>query len=231
MLELALKIVPWLALAALLGFAVAWLLRGLQLAELKVQLDHLEAEHSVREHELGTSRRTLDAALERVASLERQVTTILRTETARTESASRTARGAHAPHAVALDPPMQTAPARPPSQPRSRDAAASAVARGEGASRAAAYEPGTLSDDLTCIYGVGPVLAKMLQRLGVHQFRQVAQWSEADIDFFDAQLERFRGRIRRENWVRSAAEEHHKKYGEWLGSGTAAPVMREALHD
>ena len=165
MLELALKIVPWLALAALLGFAVAWLLRGLQLAELKAQLDHLEAEHSVREHELGTSRRTLDAALERVASLERQVTTILRTESARTESASRAARGAHAPNAVALDPPMQTAPARPPSQPRSRDAAASTVARGEGTSRAAAYEPGTLSDDDDSVRDEPSIVDPLVQEL------------------------------------------------------------------
>jgi predicted flap endonuclease-1-like 5' DNA nuclease len=231
MLELALKIVPWLALAALLGFVVAWLLRGLQLAELKAQLEHLEAEHSVREHELGSSRRTLDAALERVASLERQVKTIMRTESARSESASRAARGAHAANPGELSSPMQTASATPPMHGRARDAAADAAVRGEGARRADGVEPGASGDDLTCIYGVGPVLAKMLHRLGVHQFRQVAQWSEADIDFFDAQLERFRGRIRRENWVRSAAEEHHRKYGEWLGSGTAAPVMREALHD
>ncbi len=226
MLELALKIVPWLALSALLGFGVAWLLRGLQLTELKTQMDHLEAEHSVREHELGTSRRTLDAALERVASLEREVTTILRTE-----AANRSARGAHAANSVAPSPPMQTAPAAPPLHDRAGDATTGARARGEGAGRADGFEPGAPSDDLTCIYGVGPVLAKMLHRLGIHQFKQVAQWSEADIDFFDAQLERFRGRIRRENWVRSATEEHHKKYGEWLGSGTPAPVMREALHD
>ena len=226
MLELALKIVPWLAFTALLGFAVAWLWRGLELTELKAQLDHLEAEHNVREHELGSSRRTLDAALERVASLEREVTTILRTE-----SANRSVRVAHAANPAALAPPMPTAPATPPPHARARDANAGTAARGAGASRADGFEPGATSDDLTCIYGVGPVLAKMLHQLGVHQFKQVAQWSEADIDHFDAQLERFRGRIRRENWVRSATEEHHKKYGEWLGSGTPAPVMREALHD
>ncbi len=226
MLELALKMIPWLALAALLGFAVAWLLRGLELTELKAQMDHREAEHSVREHELGNSRRTLDAALEHVASLEREVTTMLRNQ-----SANRSARVAHAAIPDALAPPMQAAPATPPPAARARDANTGTPARDEGASRAADFEPGAPSDDLTCIYGVGPVLAKMLHQLGVHQFKQVAQWSEADIDFFDAQLERFRGRIRRENWVRSAAEEHHKKYGEWLGSGTPAAAMREALHD
>jgi predicted flap endonuclease-1-like 5' DNA nuclease len=83
-------------------------------------------------------------------------------------------------------------------------------------------------DDLKSIRGVGPVLERMLNAHGVHQFRQVATWSDADIDFFDAQLERFHGRIRRENWVRSAIDQHFKKYGEWLGDGAPAATQREA---
>jgi predicted flap endonuclease-1-like 5' DNA nuclease len=76
---------------------------------------------------------------------------------------------------------------------------------------------------LKLIRGIGPVLEKLLHRLGVYQFKQVALWTEADIDYFDAQLQAFRGRIRRENWVRSAAEEHFKKHGEWL-AGAARPI-------
>ena len=68
-------------------------------------------------------------------------------------------------------------------------------------------------DDLKLIYGVGPVLEKMLHKLGIYYFKQVATWKEADIEWVDDQMEFFKGRIRREDWLGSAAEEHLKKYG------------------
>ncbi len=82
-------------------------------------------------------------------------------------------------------------------------------------------------DDLKHIYGVGPVLEKTLQGLGIYQFRQVALWNKDDVLFFDSQLHEFHGRIEREHWVRSAQEEHHKKYGEWLGDGLPTITMPE----
>lgn len=82
-------------------------------------------------------------------------------------------------------------------------------------------------DDLKHIFGVGPVLEKMLHGLGVYQFKQVALWSAEDIRFFDQQLHEFHGRIERENWVRSAQEEQYKKYGEWLGQGLPTITMPE----
>ncbi len=85
-------------------------------------------------------------------------------------------------------------------------------------------------DDLEWIYGVGPKLADMLNKLGVYQFRQVAMWNDEDIEFFDRQLEQFHGRIRRENWVQSAIEEQYKKYGDWLGTG-APTVTRPETGD
>lgn len=84
-----------------------------------------------------------------------------------------------------------------------------------------------LIDDLKHIYGVGPVLEKMLHALGVYQFIQVATWKADDIAFFDARLHDFHGRIEREHWVRSAQEEHYKKYGEWLGEGAPVVTMPE----
>ncbi len=82
-------------------------------------------------------------------------------------------------------------------------------------------------DDIKHIYGVGPALEIELNRLGVYFFRQVSLWTEQDIDFFDSQLTEFKGRIRRENWVRSAVEEHYKKYGEWLAQGNPAITIAE----
>jgi predicted flap endonuclease-1-like 5' DNA nuclease len=68
-------------------------------------------------------------------------------------------------------------------------------------------------DDLKLIVGVGPVLERMLQQLGVTTYRQIARWSERDIDEFDAKLPEFPGRIRRDAWVTQARALHQSKYG------------------
>lgn len=59
-------------------------------------------------------------------------------------------------------------------------------------------------DDLTRIKGLGPKLHDLLRSMGVTQFEQVANWSDADIDRIDAQLGQFAGRIRRDSWVDQA---------------------------
>lgn len=69
-------------------------------------------------------------------------------------------------------------------------------------------------DDLKLIVGVGPVLERLLQQLGIGTYRQIARWSERDIDDFDGKLAEFPGRIRRDAWVTQARELHQSKYGE-----------------
>ena len=71
-------------------------------------------------------------------------------------------------------------------------------------------------DDLKLIVGIGPVLERMLQMMGVTTYRQIARWSERDIDEFDAKLHEFPGRIRRDAWVTQARALHQSKYGEAL---------------
>ena len=71
-------------------------------------------------------------------------------------------------------------------------------------------------DDLKLIVGVGPVLERMLHRLGITTYRQIARWSERDIDEFDAKLPEFPGRIRRDTWVTQARALHEAKFGETL---------------
>jgi predicted flap endonuclease-1-like 5' DNA nuclease len=73
--------------------------------------------------------------------------------------------------------------------------------------------PGT-PDDLKLIVGIGPVLERMLHQLGVGSFRQIARWTERDVDAFDAKLPEFPGRIRRDAWVTQARELHLAKFGE-----------------
>lgn len=59
-------------------------------------------------------------------------------------------------------------------------------------------------DDLTRIKGLGPKLAATLQDLGVSSFGQIAGWDDTEIERVDAQLGRFQGRIRRDDWVGQA---------------------------
>ncbi len=72
--------------------------------------------------------------------------------------------------------------------------------------------PGT-PDDLKLIVGIGPVIERMLYQMGIGTYRQIAQWSERDIDEFDARLREFPGRIRRDAWVTQARALHASKYG------------------
>jgi predicted flap endonuclease-1-like 5' DNA nuclease len=72
--------------------------------------------------------------------------------------------------------------------------------------------PGT-PDDLKLIVGVGPVIERMLYQLGIGTYRQIARWTERDIDDFDARLAEFPGRIRRDAWVTQARSLHAGKYG------------------
>jgi len=68
----------------------------------------------------------------------------------------------------------------------------------------AATSGGTSSDDLRRIKGVGPKLVSILAEHGVTSFAQIAAWDDADIDRIDAELGRFQGRIRRDDWVAQA---------------------------
>lgn len=79
--------------------------------------------------------------------------------------------------------------------------------------------PGT-PDDLKLIVGVGPVLERLLHQLGITKYRQIALWTERDIDAFDTRLAEFPGRIRRDGWVTQARALHQSTYGE-------PPSMRE----
>lgn len=76
------------------------------------------------------------------------------------------------------------------------------------------------ADDLTRIKGLGPKLAEQLGALGVTSYAEIAGWDDAAIDRIDAQLGRFQGRIRRDDWVMQArllAEADRAAYEERYG--------------
>jgi len=58
-------------------------------------------------------------------------------------------------------------------------------------------------DDLKKISGVGPVLEKKLNALGITKYAQVAAFTKAEIDQVDDVLS-FKGRIEREDWLSQA---------------------------
>lgn len=62
------------------------------------------------------------------------------------------------------------------------------------------------ADDLKRIKGVGPKLEKLLNSLGFFHFDQVASWSETEMAWVDQNLEGFKGRATRDNWVAQAKE-------------------------
>ncbi len=69
------------------------------------------------------------------------------------------------------------------------------------------------ADDLKKISGVGPVLEKKLNALGITTYAQVAAFTKAEIDKVDEVLS-FKGRIEREDWLSQAKKlDEDKKTG------------------
>ena len=72
-------------------------------------------------------------------------------------------------------------------------------------------EPGDDKDDLKQIKGVGPVIEKTLNELGILLFSQIAEMSESEIDRVAQRLKGFRSRIYREDWIGQARDLQFRK--------------------
>lgn len=81
---------------------------------------------------------------------------------------------------------------------------------GVSAPTAAAVKPATLprprgvADDLKLINGIGPALEELCHNLGFWHFDQIAAWTPAEIAWVDANLDGFKGRVSRDDWVGQA---------------------------
>lgn len=67
-------------------------------------------------------------------------------------------------------------------------------------------DPSETVDDLTRISGVGPKLAKKLNRAGVTRFVQIAELSDEDIEQLERDVVGFKGRIKRDDWQSQARQ-------------------------
>jgi NADH-quinone oxidoreductase subunit E len=60
-------------------------------------------------------------------------------------------------------------------------------------------------DDLKAVRGIGPVIEKTLNELGVFHFRQIAAWSTEELVWVDDHIN-FQGRALRDRWVEQAQQ-------------------------
>ncbi len=65
-------------------------------------------------------------------------------------------------------------------------------------------KPHGKADDLKLIWGVGPALEKLLNKIGVWHFDQIANWSAKELSWVDEKLEGFKGRAKRDEWVKQS---------------------------
>ena len=147
--------------------------------------------------------------------------------TAREAMAAKPVAAAAAPKAAAAAAPVATEtvaepapvkPTAPPAKPveaKPSTAAASKAAAPATASVAAADGPGSKpetldapreggADNLKEIKGVGPKLEQMLHGMGFYHFDQIAGWGPQEVAWVDQNLEGFKGRVTRDDWVAQA---------------------------
>ncbi|MCX7645880.1 MAG: hypothetical protein N2Z62_11385 [Rhodobacteraceae bacterium] len=132
------------------------------------------------------------------------------------EAAAPAAAVAAAPAEAAAEAPARATRAKAPAKAAAKAPAKAAPER-TAAARAAAKAPsgprkpkglkaarGGRADDLKKIKGVGPKLEQMLHGMGYFHFDQIAAWTEQEVAWVDDNLEGFKGRVSRDNWVEQA---------------------------
>jgi predicted flap endonuclease-1-like 5' DNA nuclease len=102
-----------------------------------------------------------------------------------------------------------TAPAAPkaaaPAPAPAPEPAPAPAATGEATRPAALDGPrGGKADDLKMIKGIGPKLEILCNKLGFYHFDQIAAWTADEVAWVDENLEGFKGRVTRDQWVEQA---------------------------
>lgn len=97
----------------------------------------------------------------------------------------------------------EKAPAKPKVKAPAKKAAPAADASGIKPQTLAAPRDET-PDNLKQIKGVGPKLESVLHSMGFYHFDQIAAWGADEVAWVDENLEGFKGRVSRDNWVEQA---------------------------
>ncbi len=101
---------------------------------------------------------------------------------------------------------------RLPSPVEASSVAPAGEAVAEVARRTRGHEP-AIDDDLKRIPGIGPKIEQLLKSMGITSYRQVARFTDEDIEVLNEHLGSFRNRMRRDDWMSSAADLHVEVHG------------------
>lgn len=180
-------------LAALVGFAVGWWVRGRRVAGRELTLKR-RFDNRLSAVELD-ARRVLERARLESEAARRKIEAERDSLYARLSKLDPAGVGQ-------VDPPWRARLARTRTG-RRRNARPAAA---EGARAGASNE----SDDLTRIKGIGPTFEARLNEMGYRTYLDLARWTSEDLDTLGAGLG---ARIRLKEWSDRAAELHRRKYG------------------
>jgi predicted flap endonuclease-1-like 5' DNA nuclease len=61
--------------------------------------------------------------------------------------------------------------------------------------------PAENGDDLKVVKGIGPKFEKLLKARGITEVRQIAEWTDADVEAIAKKIDVKASRIRREDWI------------------------------
>jgi NADH-quinone oxidoreductase subunit E len=123
---------------------------------------------------------------------------VIKPEVAAKPAAVEIAKAVEVPKKLEVKPAVQTQPDK--SKPR-----ATTMPAGKNSGPELLKKPkGGKADDLKLIWGVGPALEKMLNKMGIWHFAQIAGWSAADLKWIDERLEGFKGRAKRDEWIKQS---------------------------
>ncbi|MCC0076952.1 MAG: hypothetical protein H6898_10265 [Rhodobacter sp.] len=169
-----------IALAALIGLFIGWLIWGRRAAAATEtgEVARLQSELT------ACQARARDCA-QRMARLEEDLATALAAQAVPVEGDTEGVGDAAAAAEAA---------------PATEDAAEDVGTRPEALAAPRAGQ----ADDLKRIKGIGPKLEQLCNRLGFWHFDQIANWTGEEIAWVDANLEAFKGRVTRDNWVEQA---------------------------
>jgi len=180
-----------IALAALLGLFIGWLIWGRRSV---VAADNGDA---------ARLRRELDACQARSRDCAQRVST-LEAELVTAQAAAAAPVSASVAAAVVAAEPEPGPEVTPEPAPVAADEPAVSDADiGTKPSTLDAARDGQ-PDDLKRIKGIGPKLEILCNRLGFWHFDQIANWTDEEIAWVDVNLETFKGRVTRDNWVAQA---------------------------
>lgn len=206
-------------------------LKNKQLRYLRQQLEPVQSmKHEIKvretviqrlESQLRTQAQAKDRQVEDLLSRlrEMQPKTTSGTRDPMRRTAGQDTSGQDSPGSMEVVDPVPAGPARPLPTSGAKASAAhpDAVHKQNSAalpttSSQSALSASPVKDDLKKIRGIGPVMERMLNDLGVTSFKQIMEFTRDDVERVTAAIKVFPGRIERDNWIGGAKKEYRKKY-------------------